>query len=131
VPRGYSFRSVVVLGVKESNPYRLKGQPMRAMASSSKVTKVKEQVTLKVVQTRRELDFRRSQQIQSLSDLRRRVNHSEGIYPQVQVGERHLPRRTRRYHGLRKPGRRLRSGRLLGIACLPKRIHAIQQVLFP
>jgi hypothetical protein len=37
------------------------------------------------------------------------------------VGERHLPRLTRRYHGLRKPGRRLKSGRLLGAVCLPRR----------
>jgi hypothetical protein len=33
-PRGSSSDTVVVLGVRESNLYRLKGQPMRAMASS-------------------------------------------------------------------------------------------------
>jgi hypothetical protein len=47
-PRGSSSDTVVVLGVRESNLYRLKGHPMRAMASSSKVAENKEQVFLKV-----------------------------------------------------------------------------------
>jgi hypothetical protein len=57
MPRGYSSHTAVVLGVRESNLYRIKGQPMRAMASS-RVTEDKEQVASKVVQTRRESDFR-------------------------------------------------------------------------
>jgi hypothetical protein len=32
MPRGSSLRSTMVLGVRESNLYRLKGQPMGAMA---------------------------------------------------------------------------------------------------
>jgi hypothetical protein len=70
VPRGSSFKSTVVLGVRESNLYRLKGQPMRAMANSSRVTEVREQVAPKVVQTQREPDFRGSQQIQREFDFR-------------------------------------------------------------
>jgi len=46
-PRGSSLETAVVLGVRESNLYRLKGKPMRAMASS-KVAEVKEQVAPKV-----------------------------------------------------------------------------------
>jgi hypothetical protein len=49
MPRGSSSDTIVVLGVGESNLYRLKGQPMRAMESSSKVAENKEQVALKVV----------------------------------------------------------------------------------
>jgi len=64
VPRGSSFISVVVLGVRESNLYRLKGQPMRTMANSSNVIVVREQVAPEVVQTQREPNFRGSQQIQ-------------------------------------------------------------------
>jgi hypothetical protein len=70
VPRGSSFRSTVVLGVRERNLYRLKGQPMQAMANSSRVTEVREQVAPEVVQTQREPDFRGSQQIQREFDLR-------------------------------------------------------------
>jgi hypothetical protein len=70
MPRGSSSDTTVVLGVRESNLYRLKGQPMRAMANSSRVTEVKEQVAPKVVQTQREPDFRGSQQIQRESDFR-------------------------------------------------------------
>ena len=33
-PRGYSLDIAIVLGVRESNLYKLKGQPMQAMASS-------------------------------------------------------------------------------------------------
>jgi hypothetical protein len=38
IPGGSRSKSVVVLGVRENNLYRLKGQPMRALASSSRVT---------------------------------------------------------------------------------------------
>lgn len=38
VPKRSSFRSVVVLGVREGNLYRLRGQPMGAMATRSKET---------------------------------------------------------------------------------------------
>jgi hypothetical protein len=123
MPRGSSSNTTMVLGVRESNLYRLKGQPMRAMANSSRVTMNREQVALKVVQTQREPDFRGSQQIQrdstseGVNRLRGRVNHSEGV--NLQVGERSLPRLSGRCHGLRKPGRKLRSGRLLGATCLP------------
>jgi hypothetical protein len=55
-PKGSSSDTSVVLGVRESNLYRLKGQPMRVMASS-KVALNKEQVALKVVQTQRESNF--------------------------------------------------------------------------
>jgi hypothetical protein len=91
VPRGSSFRSTVVLGVRESNLYRLKGQPMRAMASSSRLTEdreqivpqamqvQREQVALEVVQTQREPDFRGSQQIQrEFYRLQRESVGSEG-----------------------------------------------------
>jgi hypothetical protein len=133
MPRGSSSDTTVVLGVRESNLYRLKGQPMRAMANSSRVTVNREQVALKVVQTQREPDFRGSQQIQreseGVSRLRGRVSCSEGVNLQVQVGERSLPRLSGRCHGLRRPGRKLRSRRLLGATCLPRRDHAIQQDL--
>jgi hypothetical protein len=108
---------------------------MRAMTNSSRVTVNREQVAPKVVQTQREPDFRGSQQIQreltseGVNRLRGRVNHSEGVNLQVQMGERSLPRLSRRCHGLRWPGRMLRSGRLLGAGCLPRRDHAIQQDL--
>jgi hypothetical protein len=42
VSRGSSFRSTMVLGVRESNLYRLKGQPIRAIASSSRQTEDRE-----------------------------------------------------------------------------------------
>ena len=51
-PRGSSSDTTTVFGVRESNLYRLKGQPMRAMASSSRVAENKEQVALKVEQLR-------------------------------------------------------------------------------
>jgi hypothetical protein len=57
MPRGSSSDTTMVLGVRESNLYMLKDQPMRAMASS-KVAVNKEQVAPKVVQTQRESDFR-------------------------------------------------------------------------
>jgi hypothetical protein len=60
-----------------------------------------------------------------------RVNHSEEGPPQIQVGERDLPRLIGRYHGSRRPGRRFRSKRLLGAACLPRKIRDFEQVLFP
>jgi len=60
VPRGSSFRSTMVLGVRESNLYRMKGQPMRAMVSSSKVTMVRERVPPEIVQIQRESDLIRS-----------------------------------------------------------------------
>jgi hypothetical protein len=71
IPRGSSSETAVVLGVRESNLYRLKGQPMRAMGSSSSVTEDREQVVVKVVQTWREPDFKRSQRIQRESDFKR------------------------------------------------------------
>jgi hypothetical protein len=46
-PRGSGSNTAVVLEVRESNLYRLKGQPMQAMASS-RVAENKEQVALKV-----------------------------------------------------------------------------------
>jgi hypothetical protein len=52
-PRGSSSDTTVVLGVRESNLYRLKDQPMRVMASS-KVEVNKELVASKVVQNQRE-----------------------------------------------------------------------------
>jgi hypothetical protein len=48
---------------------------------------------------------------------------------QDQMGERNLPRLFGRCHESRKLRRKLRSGRLLGPARLPKRNHAIQQDL--
>jgi hypothetical protein len=53
----------MILGVRESNLYRLKGQPMRLMASN-KVAMNKEQVASKIVQKQRESNFRGSQQAQ-------------------------------------------------------------------
>jgi hypothetical protein len=50
-PRGSSSDTTTVLGVRESNLYRLKGQPMRAMASN-RVAENKEQVAPKVEQLR-------------------------------------------------------------------------------
>jgi hypothetical protein len=50
-PKGSSSNTTFVLGVRESNLYRLKGQPIRAMASS-KVAENKEQVAPKVEQLR-------------------------------------------------------------------------------
>jgi hypothetical protein len=47
-PRGSSLDTIVVSEVRESNSHSLKGQPMQAMASNSKVAKNKEQVALKV-----------------------------------------------------------------------------------
>jgi hypothetical protein len=38
VPRRSSFRSTMVLGVREGNLYRLRGQPMRAVANRSRET---------------------------------------------------------------------------------------------
>jgi hypothetical protein len=83
-PRGSSSDTTVVLGVRESNLYRLKGQPMRAMANSSRVTEDKEQVAPKVVQTQRESTFR----------------WERGVFQDW----------SGRCHGLRKPYRMLRSG---------------------
>jgi hypothetical protein len=62
-PRGSISKTTNVLGVRERNLYRLKGQPMQAMAHS-KVAMNKEQVDPKVVQTQRESNFRGSQQAQ-------------------------------------------------------------------
>jgi hypothetical protein len=49
-PIGSSSDTTVVLGVRENNLYRLKGQPMRAIAHS-KVAVNKEHVAPKVVHT--------------------------------------------------------------------------------
>jgi hypothetical protein len=46
-PKESNSDTTTVLGVRESNLYRIKGQPMRAMASI-RVTEDKEQVALKV-----------------------------------------------------------------------------------
>ena len=46
-PRGSSSDATTVLGVRERNQYRLKGKPMRAMASI-RVTKNNEQIDSKV-----------------------------------------------------------------------------------
>jgi hypothetical protein len=168
VPRGSSFISVMVFGVRGSNLYRLNGHPIQTIAKNSRVTVdreqraplamqvQREQMAPVVVQTQRELDFigiqpsgfsgegkppkivrrksnvRGSMQTQREPDLkgsqwaqRERVNHSEGVHPHVQVGERHLPRLIGRCHGSRR-----QDMRLLGAACIPRRIHAFQQVLF-
>jgi len=63
--------------------------------------------------------------------IRVRLIHSEGVYPQVQMGERHLPRLTRRHHGLRNPIWMLGSERILGAICVLERAHVIQQVYSP
>lgn len=42
MPRGSSSGKAVVFRVRESNLYRLKGKPMRAMASSSRTIEDKE-----------------------------------------------------------------------------------------
>jgi hypothetical protein len=52
MPRGSSLDKATIFGVRESNLYRLKGKPMRAMASNNRVTKDKEQGALKVEQLR-------------------------------------------------------------------------------
>jgi hypothetical protein len=51
MPKGYSLDTIVVLGVRESNLYRIKGKPMRAMANNNRVTMNMEQVAPKVVYT--------------------------------------------------------------------------------
>jgi hypothetical protein len=57
----------------------------------------REQMAPEIVQTQRESSFRGSMRTQSEPDLResqlaqRESHHSEGVPPQVQVGERHLP----------------------------------------
>jgi hypothetical protein len=116
--------SVVIQTQRESD---FRGsQPSRLCEEEQPPKIVKKKLDLRgSMQTQREPDLRGSQW-----ELRGRVSHSEGVPPQVQVGERHLPRLTGRCHGLRRPGRRLRSGRLLGVTCLPRRIHVFLQVLF-
>ena len=52
MPRGSSSDKAVVFGVRESNLYRLKGKPMQAIASSSRVTEDKENRAPKVEQLR-------------------------------------------------------------------------------
>jgi hypothetical protein len=81
VPRRYSFRSAVVLGVREGNLYRLRSQLMQAVTNSSRETDEekhiapsvvrqasppvaqvwREQIDPPVVQALRELEFRGSQ----------------------------------------------------------------------
>jgi hypothetical protein len=46
-PRGSSSDTTLILGVRESNLYRLKGKPMRAMVSNT-MAENKEKVSLKV-----------------------------------------------------------------------------------
>jgi hypothetical protein len=65
-------------------------------------------VLTKNVQTQSEPDLRESQLAQE------RVDYSEGVPPQIQVGERHLPGLTDRCHELRRPDRSFRGKRLLG-----------------
>jgi hypothetical protein len=84
----------------------------------------REQVALKVVKTQRELA-----DSEGVSRLKVRIIRLEEVNLQVQVGERSLPRLSGRCHGLRKPGRKLRRGRLLGPRCIPRRVHVIQQDL--
>jgi hypothetical protein len=114
-PSGPSSDPRVVLGVRESGLYRLTGKPI-LKNNGKKVVQLR-----RVVQTQRELE--------EVSRLRGRVNSPKEVNLQVQVGERSLPRLSRRCHGLRKPCRMLRSGRLLGARCLPRRVHVIQQEL--
>jgi hypothetical protein len=49
VPKQSSFRSTVVLGVRHGNLYRLRGHPMRVVASNSRETDEEEQVSPLVV----------------------------------------------------------------------------------
>jgi hypothetical protein len=62
-PRGSSSNTIVVLGVRESNLYRLKGQPMQEMANNrvakqgARVANNKEQVAPKVEQAQREVSL--------------------------------------------------------------------------
>jgi hypothetical protein len=49
VPRRSSFRSMVILGVREGNLYRLRGQPMRAMTNMSREIDEEEHVAPLVV----------------------------------------------------------------------------------
>jgi hypothetical protein len=49
MPRQYSFRSTMVLRVREGNLYRMRGQPMRYVASSSRETYEEEKVSPPVV----------------------------------------------------------------------------------
>jgi hypothetical protein len=84
-PRGSSSDTTIVLGVRESNLYMLKGQPMRAMASS-KVAKNKEQVASKVVQTQRKTsDSREGESIvQRKSTFR--FKWERGVFQDCQEG---------------------------------------------
>jgi hypothetical protein len=58
-----------------------------------------------------------------VSWLRGRADHSKEVPPQVQVGERHLPRRTDMSHELRRPYRSFRGRRLLRDVRPLERIH--------
>jgi hypothetical protein len=79
VPRGSSFKSTVVPGVRESNQYRLKGLHMQAIANISRLTKDREQITPQGMQIQRESDFKGSQWAQRKSQPSR--GHLEGVYP--------------------------------------------------
>jgi hypothetical protein len=61
-----------------------------------------------------------------VSWLRGRFGHLEGLHPQVQVGKKHLLGMIGRCHGLRRPHRRLKGKRPLGVVFLPWRIHLFQ-----
>jgi hypothetical protein len=90
----------------------------------------REQIAPKVVQTSEGVNrFKGSLTSEGVSGLRGRIKNSKGVRLQVQMGERSLPRLSRRCHELRKPSRKLRSRRLLGAVCLLRRDHTIQQVL--
>jgi hypothetical protein len=49
VPKQSSFKLAVVLGIKEGSLYRLRSQPMRVVASSSRETDEEEQEAPPVV----------------------------------------------------------------------------------
>jgi hypothetical protein len=49
VPRQSSFRSTMILGVREGNLYRLRGHPMRVVTNRSRGTNEEEQVAPLVV----------------------------------------------------------------------------------
>jgi hypothetical protein len=70
-----------------------------------------------------------SETSEGVNRLRGRVSRPKEFNLQVQVGESSLSRLSRRCHGLRWPGKMLRSRMLLGARCLPRRVHVIQRDL--
>jgi hypothetical protein len=65
-------------------------------------------VLTKNVQTQSELDLRESRLAQE------RADHLEGVPPQIQVGERHLPGLADKCRESRRPDISFRGKRLLG-----------------